>query len=133
MELFSQKLDAKNFVVNQGLTNALSCLMLKPYQIKLLSTFANGSKLESVSSEQKQQPEIEEAISQLRATPETSESKSLSGKIDDLLKEKVNQGLGPKQNHQTASSKNPKSAVHQTLPPKGGPHLQLDSQSTVIS
>lgn len=46
-----KKLDLKDFLINQGKINIISNLIMKPYQIKLLSTFEKQEEAEDDAKE----------------------------------------------------------------------------------
>ena len=81
-DVYKKKLDIKNLIINQGMVNSVTNLILKPYQAKLISEFED---LHDMSIAPKEEIELDKALNSLLSEPHRSEGDPLKNRIDKNL------------------------------------------------
>lgn len=82
-----QKLDLKDFVINQGFANTFSSLLMKPYQIKLMSLFEKEAQIKEFLT--REDIKIEDAVDKLMEEKHDLEATKIQDKINSGLVEMI--------------------------------------------
>lgn len=82
-----QKLDLKDFVITQGFANTFSSLLMKPYQIKLMSLFEKEAQIKEFLT--REDIKIEDAVDKLMEEKHDLEATKIQDKINSGLVEMI--------------------------------------------